>query len=553
MSIRERVLKWLATEPKSSVSRAERKSWDSIFLKGKRFNSGVLDKPYAQHSVVYQAVNIIASNIASTPYIFYQGDQQVYDHPLDQLLDRPNDMTSRFQLFQSTAVFLQLNGEAFWVIIKSVGQELGRPGARPAELYVVDPAKMKHVVDDQGQITGWVFDSKLPLDVEEVVHMKRFNPYDPYRGLSPLSAARMAMETDWQAQVYNREFFKNDGTPGGILEVPGEEPLRDDEFNRLRAQFQNKYAGTQNAHKIMILSEGMQYKPLSITHIDMDFINQRQFSRDEILATFGVPKTVAGYTEGINRATAEMQRKNFWVETLLPQMTLIEQAIAHRLMIPYAPGYKSFFDRDAIEELRPDLKNKAEIADKLWRMGVPMDQLNERLDLGFQEFQGWNTSWLGFNVVPADPEKDIGGSSPTRSEQEIAADEPEPDKAIAMLEDEDDKQALWEEKLAKKLSRYLFEQRVAVLKGEVVWKDEEARLIKLVSPIFKEIYLEAPMLLGPRLHKICGLTRALEKQLSTDATSDQVKEIYNEATKRTKSIARYEIQTAFDEMAALRS
>ena len=59
------------------------------------------------------------------------------------------------------------------------------------------------------------------------------------------------------------------------------------------------------------------------------------------------------------------------------------------------------------------------------------------------------------------------------------------------------------------------------------------------------------MLLGPRLNKICGMNTALKRQVETDASIDQIKEIYNQATKQVKTIARFEIQTAFDEMASL--
>jgi phage portal protein BeeE len=51
----------------------------------------------------------------------------------------------------------------------------------------------------------------------------------------------------------------------------------------------NKFKGTKNAHKIAILTNGLKLANNMLSQKDMDFVNMKRFTRDEILAMFKVP------------------------------------------------------------------------------------------------------------------------------------------------------------------------------------------------------------------------------------------------------------------------
>jgi HK97 family phage portal protein len=444
-----------------------------------------------------------------------------------------------------------LYGEAFWLLNESVGMSTGRPGAIPAEIYVINSKEMKHVVND-GTLAGWVYQNTLPLDPHQVVHFKLYNPYDPYRGLAPLEAARIALDTDYEASRYNKSFYENDATPSLVVSIPGEEPLPHDEFMRLKTQFENRHRGSANARRVAFAQAGMTITPLTVTQDEMKYIESRTFSRDEILAVFGVPKSVAGFTEGLNRATAYAQKRSFWIETLLPYMTLIQEQLNHSLFSVYTPGVIGKFDRDSIEELRADLEKRAKVAREYFGLGIPFTEINDRLQLGYEpDWLGADTGFVPLNFTTM---------------EKILTDEPDPKNVgqevegdIANLPDEvKTRVSALEKKTISKFARFLFEQRTRVLKAfgnghEVDWDKEDEYLLRLVSSIFEKIYSDVPELKDARLSRLLKINKKLKEQVATTETEEELKELYNIALKRTKFIAQFEYAAAVKEVELVRA
>ncbi|MBW1954036.1 MAG: phage portal protein, partial [Deltaproteobacteria bacterium] len=281
--------------------------------------SGRLNQPYREHVWVYACVNAIAQSVSSVPLLFKTGDRRdprvVEGHPLVDLFEAPNPYMSGSQLIEATLVYLSLFGEAFYIL------ERDNPQSIPKEIWVINPNRFQEVVDNQtGLISGWVYrkgSKKIPLQPYEVIFFRYFNPYHDYRGLSPIQAARAGIEQDFWASQYNKAFFQNSAQPGGVLETSAN--LTDEEFQRLLAQFEDRHRGGNKAHRIALLEGGVTYKQTGLSQKDMDFLEQRKWNREEIMAAFKVPKTELGFYEDVNFATAKTQRKLFWENTLLPK------------------------------------------------------------------------------------------------------------------------------------------------------------------------------------------------------------------------------------------
>ena len=192
-------------------------------------------------------------------------------------------------------------------------------------MWAFHPGRFKEVVNaETGLISSWVYTrdvEKVPLQPHEVVFFRYFNPYHDYRGLAPLQAARAGVEQDSWASRYNTAFFKNSAQPGGVLETSSN--LTDDEYQRVLAQWQDRHGGASKAHAMALLEGGLNYKQTGLSQKDMDFLEQRRWNREEIMAAFKVPKGELGIYEDVNYATAKTQRKLFWENTLLPKMALL--------------------------------------------------------------------------------------------------------------------------------------------------------------------------------------------------------------------------------------
>jgi len=376
-------------------------------------SGGRLNQPYREHVWVYACINAIAQSISGVSLLFKTGTRKdpkvVESHRLVDLFETPNPMMSGSQLIEATFVYLGLTGEAFYIAERKSERDI------PQEIWVFHPSRFQEVVEAKtGLITGWLYskgEKKVPLERHEVIFFRYFNPYHDYRGLAPLQAARAGIEQDYWAGRYNTAFFKNSAQPGGVLETSGN--LTDEEYQRVLAQWQDRHGGASKAHAIALLEGGLSYKQTGLSQKDMDFLEQRKWNREEIMAAFKVPKGELGIYEDVNYATAKTQRKLFWENTLLPKMALFEFVLWSQLLRPLEGGRVwAEFDYAGIGALQEDRKDLVECAHKLWSMGVPLNTANEYLGLGLPAVEGGDTGYLPFNLTPvgeniSPPEKSI--------------------------------------------------------------------------------------------------------------------------------------------------
>jgi HK97 family phage portal protein len=437
------------------------------------FSGGRLNQPYREHVWVYACINAIAQSISGVPLLFKTGSRKdpkvVESHRLVDLFETPNPMMSGSQLIEATFVYLGLTGEAFYIVERQNEREI------PQEIWVFHPSRFQEVVDTKtGLITGWLYskgEKKVPLERHEVIFFRYFNPYHDYRGLAPLQAAKAGIEQDYWAGRYNTAFFKNSAQPGGVLETSGN--LTDEEYQRVLAQWQDRHGGASKAHAIALLEGGLSYKQTGLSQKDMDFLEQRKWNREEIMAAFKVPKGELGLYEDVNYATAKTQRKLFWENSLLPKMALFEFVLWSQLLRPLEGGrIWAEFDYAGIGALQEDRKDLVECAHKLWSMGVPLNTANEYLGLGLPAVEGGDTGYLPFNLTPvgqADslPEKSI--PYPLPSHRAGVAGPILPPAAPVHLVQGFDREAYWqtylslhtplEKKFEGKVRRFFFGQR----------------------------------------------------------------------------------------------
>jgi len=272
---------------------------------------------------VYTCVNAIAEEVANIDLRLMKwtnkGNVEVYDNIALDLLKNVNNFSTSSMLFLGTQSYLELSGNSFWYLPRGVATN------KPAEIWLLDPTRTTVVRSSEQIISGYIYKnekgSDIPIDVSEVLHFKKFNPTDRYRGIGTVQAAAMAIDIDNYSAQWNKNFFWNSAVPSAVLETPNE--ISDEEFQRLKARWDSYYTGLDNAHRMAILQGGLTYKPMNLSQKDMDFLEQRRFTRDEIMAMFRVPKTILGITEDVNRANAEASEYVFAKRVIVPRMQFL--------------------------------------------------------------------------------------------------------------------------------------------------------------------------------------------------------------------------------------
>ena len=293
---------------------------------------------------VYSCVSVIADEVAGINLHlvkFSKGEQEEVDeHDALNLLYQPNNAMSRFDFINLTFQSLELTGEAPWFV--------SFKGNKPDSLILLRPDRLTVLPGENGELLGGykykIYGDggfqEIKLEPFEVIPLKYADPNNPLRGKGPLQAAAMTYDLDNYAEKWNTQFFRNSASPAGAFKI--NKPISKEVRKRLEAKIKEMYEGVDNAHKTMILEGDVDFKQISLSQKDMDFINQQTYSRDKLLAIFRVPRTVIGITDDVNRANAEASDYVFANRTIKPKMRRFVEQL-NEFYLPLFAGTEQMF------------------------------------------------------------------------------------------------------------------------------------------------------------------------------------------------------------------
>jgi HK97 family phage portal protein len=225
----------------------------------------------------------------------------------------------------------------------------------PLELWPVRPDKIAPVPDTDDFLKGYTYTGpngeKIPLGLDEVISIYMPNPLDPYTGLGPVQALLTDLDSVKYAAVFNKKFFENDASPGGVVEV--DTRLSDSEWEEFQQRWRAGHQGVSNAHRVAMLENGAKWKDVQFTMRDMQFSELRNISREIIREAFRIHPHMLGLTEDINRANAEAAEDVFARWVLKPRLDRIKDALNEQFLPLFGSsgeGLEFDFDDPSLED-----------------------------------------------------------------------------------------------------------------------------------------------------------------------------------------------------------
>src|SRR5699024_11895898 len=90
------------------------------------------------------------------------------------------------------------------------------------------------------------------------------------------------------------------------------------------------------------------------------------------------------------------------LDTVLPLLSDIQSSLNKSLAREYgsANEIRICYDTSGVPALQESQREQTEIARALWGMGVPFNEINQRLELGFDEIEGGEIGYLPSGLLP---------------------------------------------------------------------------------------------------------------------------------------------------------
>jgi len=314
----------------------------------------LVNEGFAKNPVVYRCVRMVAEAANSVPLLVEENGRRVNDHPVLNLLRRPNPRQSGGELLEAVYSYLQTAGNAYLEAAVVEGEVKG--------LFALRPDRMKVVAGRDGWPSAYAYSvgsktrqlSQEPAPIPKVLHMALFHPLDDHYGMPPLEAAQQSLDIHNASALWNKALLDNAARPSGALVYSlGAGNLSPDQFDRLKGELEEHFSGAGNAGRPMVLEGGLDWKTIALSPRDMDFIEARHGAARDIALAFGVPPMLLGLPGDNTYSNMVEANRALWRQTVMPLVRRVADDLSYWLA-PAFGGVNLVADFDGVEALAED-------------------------------------------------------------------------------------------------------------------------------------------------------------------------------------------------------
>lgn len=421
----------------------ENRSWYSVvresFTGAWQRNVTVNREDVLAFHAVFSCMTIIASDIAKLRVklvakdasgIWTETDSPAYS----PVLRKPNHFQTRIQFWENWILSKLARGNTY------VLKQRDNRGV-VTKLYVLDPCRVRPMVADDGAVyyelnsdnLVGLAEQTMLVPASEIIH-DRFNClFHPLVGVSPIYACGLAATQGLHIQNNSANFFGNASKPGGLLIAPGK--IDQENATRLKDYWDNNFTG-ENAGKIAVLGDGLQYQTLTIDPVDAQMVEQLKWTSEVVCSTFHVPP----YKIGVGSMPTYNNIQSLNVEYYSQCLQALIEAAEVLLDEGLATGDKlgTEFDLDGL--LRMDAATQMEVLDKGKNVMAP-NEARRKLDLPpkpggdavYRQQQDYSIEALAKRDARDDPfaKEAASAAPPPANDDEPSAEEMAQQRAMA--------------------------------------------------------------------------------------------------------------------------
>jgi HK97 family phage portal protein len=195
------------------------------------------------------------------------------------------------------------------------------------------PEAYDYAVDGASPIR---LDGEAIPGVRRVLHQKLFHPLNDHYGLSPIEAAASAIDIHNAASRWNKALLDNSARPSGALVYTSRDGnLTTEQYDRLKSELESGFQGAGNAGRPLLLEGGLDWKSMSMSPKDLDFMEAKHGAAREIALALGVPPMLLGIPGDNTFSNLQEANRTFWRQTVLPLVQRVITALDEWL----TPGY----------------------------------------------------------------------------------------------------------------------------------------------------------------------------------------------------------------------
>jgi HK97 family phage portal protein len=299
-------------------------------------------------------------------------EEQVLDHKILRLLEKPNEYYTGVMLWMATVMDYYVDGNAYWLKLRD-GTGL------PARLWwiphwMIQPRRLPDSPAFIDYYEWYAATGMTEVDPADIVHFRfGMDPEYPQLGRSPLKSVLREVFTDDEAAAFTASLLTNMGVPGLIISPDKGVTLNDHDADAMKEYVRERFGGDKRG-EAMVMSGATKVEQFGFSPEQLNLRDLRRIPEERVTAVLGVPAIVAGLGAGLDRSTFTNMgeaREAAYEAGIIPTQRILAEDIRFQLLTEFEDphAFRFGFDLSKVRVLQEDLYRQAQRHDLLIRGG----------------------------------------------------------------------------------------------------------------------------------------------------------------------------------------
>ena len=304
---------------------------------------------YETNSVVYACVNLIATTAAGINWCLKKKSgtqlQEVEDHPLLDLIKRPNPMMGQSGFIQDVFNYWLITGNGFiWKV--AIGQEVKELWSLRSDRIAIQPGNKVGLIQHYEYRVNGV---SQRLEADQVCHLKLFSgSQSEWFGLSPVQVGALLVDTDNKSVNWNRSLLGNRGRPDAVFSF--KQTLLDDQRENFKQRLSETYGGGDNSGRPLVIEgSDFTYQQTSSTPTELDFVGSTSMTNRRICQLYNVAPELIGDPQNKTYSNQAEARLALVEQVVFPKLDYLRDQLNNWLVPQYGEGLALDYDRDSVD------------------------------------------------------------------------------------------------------------------------------------------------------------------------------------------------------------
>lgn len=288
-----------------------------------------LQAPFLTFPAVFTSVDTISSDIARLPMRHYRVERgeriEIDNSAALRTLEQPNGYQTRFDLMKQFVAAQLYRGNSYLYAQRNNRYEIN-------ELHCLWPDSVwpyrsgTEVFYEVGPQPLGGIEVQRMLTSRECLHHRMLTFSDPLIGITPLVAAALSTSAGLAILRQSERFFNKMARPSGMLSTAGK--LDRDKAQEIKNRWREVYGGADNAGDVAVLEQGLEWKALTLTAVDLQLIEQLRYTVEDVARVYRLPIFMLGDLTKVSYSSSEQLSRIYFSGCLSAHMGAIEERLS---------------------------------------------------------------------------------------------------------------------------------------------------------------------------------------------------------------------------------